>query len=69
MQVTSDLLHILHFINTWCRAILSSADNKLVAEVTTDYGIETNNRLIFEKINLGVQNQKPPVIPPNSKNY
>lgn len=32
MQVATNLLHILHFINTWCRATLSSSENKLVVE-------------------------------------
>lgn len=48
MQVASNLLHILHFINTCCKAVLSSADNKLVAtEVTIAYGTETKNKLII----------------------
>lgn len=59
MQVASNLLHILHFINTWCRAVLSSTDDKLVAaEVTRAYGTETKNKLIFKKINIAVQTQK-----------
>jgi len=55
----------LHFTNTWCRAVLILEGNKLVAaEVTIAYG--TNKKLIFKKINIGVQNQKT-TSSPNSK--
>lgn len=72
MQVASNLLHILHFINTCCKAVLSSADNKLVAtEVTIAYGTETKNKLIifFKKKNhIRIQTQKS-ATSPNSKKY
>lgn len=71
MQVASNLLHILHFINTCCKAVLSSADNKLVAtEVTIAYGTETKNKLIifFKKKNISEHKPKNLQHPQTQKN-
>lgn len=55
---------MLHYLNTWCRAVLSSTHNKLVAaEVTIAHRTETKNTLIFKYINIRIQSQRNGSIP------